>query len=76
MRIQWLQTIRRRTQKGTGSEQRQSGRLIRSDYQLILRTGLKNWSPPASLGYSLSVFANTLRKYWLGLIDREYRYAR
>ena len=50
----------------------------RSGYQLILRTGLNSWYVPAQPPYTASFAARLeyLRKYYLGLPLRKFRYSR
>jgi FkbM family methyltransferase len=50
----------------------------RSGYQLILRTGLNSWYVPAKASYTFSWAARFeyLRKYYLGLPTRKFRYSR
>lgn len=47
-------------------------------YQLIMRTGLNGWYVSKNQGYKLSLFAylQYLRKYYLGLHLRKFRYMR
>lgn len=50
----------------------------RNGYQLILRTGLNSWYVPAKASYTFSWAARFeyLRKYYLGLPTRKFRYSR
>lgn len=50
----------------------------RKGYQLLLRTGLNSWYVPAKASYTFSWAARFeyMRKYYLGLPTRRYRYAR
>ncbi|SFU85962.1 methyltransferase, FkbM family [Polaromonas sp. YR568] len=50
----------------------------RNGYQLILRTGLNSWYVPAKASYTFSWAARFeyLRKYYLGLPTRKWRYSR
>lgn len=52
--------------------------MTQNGYQLLLRTGLNSWYVPASepYGRSLSARLEFLRKYYLGLPLRKWRYAR
>ena len=49
----------------------------RSDYQLLMRTGLNSWYVPANSSYSHSLLARFeyIRKYYLGLPLRRFRYS-
>jgi FkbM family methyltransferase len=50
----------------------------RNNYQLLLRTGLNSWYVPGGTRYtsSLAVKLEKLRKYYLGLPMRKWRYSR
>ena len=50
----------------------------RNGYQLLLRTGLNSWYVPAKASYTFSWAARFeyLRKYYLGLPSRKFRYSR
>jgi FkbM family methyltransferase len=52
--------------------------MVANGYQLIMRTGLNSWYVPRSAAYRLTLRARLqfLRKYWLGLIVRQYKYRR
>ena len=52
--------------------------MCRNGYQLILRTGLNSWYVPAKASYTFSWAARLeyLRKYYLGLPTRKFRYSR
>lgn len=53
-------------------------RLMRGNgYQLLMRTGLNSWYVPANFSYSYSLYARFeyLRKYYLGLPLRKFRYS-
>ena len=49
----------------------------RSNYQLLMRTGLNSWYVPGDVRYTSSVVARLeyLRKYYLGLPLRKFRYS-
>ena len=50
----------------------------RSSYQLLMRTGLNSWYVPEEQSYTFSRMARFeyIRKYYLGLLLRKFRYAR
>ncbi|MDD2926504.1 FkbM family methyltransferase [Rhodoferax sp.] len=52
--------------------------MTQNGYQLLLRTGLNSWYVPASPAYTASLAARLefLRKYYLGLPLRKWRYSR
>jgi FkbM family methyltransferase len=52
--------------------------MTRNGYQLLLRTGLNSWYIPASTPYTRSLAAKLefIRKYYLGLPLRKWRYSR
>lgn len=54
------------------------GLMRESGYQLILRTGLNSWYVPADASYTFSVASRFeyVRKYYLGLPLRKFRYSR
>lgn len=49
----------------------------RSNYQLLMRTGLNSWYAPADVAYTSSLAAKFeyVRKYYLGLPLRQFRYS-
>jgi FkbM family methyltransferase len=52
--------------------------MTKNGYQLLLRTGLNSWYVPADTAYTFSMAARFefVRKYYLGLPLRKWRYAR
>ena len=50
----------------------------RSGYQLLMRTGLNSWYVPEELSYTRSLAARFeyVRKYYIGLPLRKFRYSR
>ncbi|MFC6284521.1 MULTISPECIES: FkbM family methyltransferase [Polaromonas] len=52
--------------------------MLQNGYRLLMRTGLNSWYVPAEQSYSFSLSARFeyLRKYYLGLPGRKFRYSR
>jgi FkbM family methyltransferase len=52
--------------------------MVNHGYHVILRTGLNSWYVPRSELYTFSFKARFqfFRKYWLGLLNRKFRYRR
>jgi FkbM family methyltransferase len=60
------------------TDHRKHRHMVANGYQVILRTGLNSWYVPQSTGFRLSVPARLefVRKYWLGLAWRRWKFAR